>query len=88
MEKFTIAAASWQSGFDLSVLLSRFQTELLETEDGRQQVVVTPKDDREIIEVLNAIEDYVTRRNRGPAQIEWHEHTYALHPREQHPPGL
>jgi hypothetical protein len=80
MQTLTIAAASRESALGLNAALADFQTALIEKPDGRYDVeIVLGRGDREITEVLNAIELYVTRRAAGPAQIEMDGHSYVLH---------
>ena len=42
-------------------------------------VAVAISGDRQLIEVLNAIEQYVAARNEGPALLGLGERTYRLH---------
>jgi hypothetical protein len=80
MQTLTIAAASRESAFGFHAALSDFRTELIEKPDGPYEIkVVLGRSDREIIDVLNTIELYVTRRASGPAQIELSGHSYVLH---------
>lgn len=80
MQTLTIEAATPDSALALHQALSGFRAELRVTDDGRSYVeVALGQSDREIVEVLNAIEDYVTQRAAGPARIGLNGHTYALH---------
>jgi hypothetical protein len=81
MEKLSILAATPQSARGLYEALSAFRTDLLETEDQRYRVDITlVGGDREIIDVLNAIEHYVTERGTEPARITLSGRTYSMHP--------
>jgi hypothetical protein len=80
MQMLTIAAASPQSARALVDALSEFQVELLERKYGRRDIVVElGGSDREIIDVLSAIEAYVTQRRDGPARIELNGRSYTMH---------
>jgi hypothetical protein len=80
MQTLTIEAVTPDSAFALYEALSGFRAELRATEDGRSYVEVTlGQSDREIVDVLNAIEDYVTQRATGPARVELNGRKYALH---------
>jgi hypothetical protein len=81
METLTIQAASAQSAHGMLAALSVFEAELVETPDGRRQVVVTlAGDDSEIVAVLNALERLVTERASGPARVELNGRTYVMEP--------
>jgi hypothetical protein len=81
METLTIQAASPQSARAMLAALSGFEAELIEATDGRCEVVVTlARGDREVVAVLNALEEYVTERARGPARLELNGRNYVLHP--------
>ena len=68
MQTITIEAVTPDSAFELRNALSEFRAELRVTEDGRSYVEVTlGQSDREVLEVLYAIEDYVTQRAADPA---------------------
>jgi hypothetical protein len=80
MQSLTIEAVTPDTAFALRDALSGFRAELRVTEEGRSYVEVTlGQNDRKFVEVLNAIEDYVTRRAAGPAQIGLNGREYALH---------
>jgi hypothetical protein len=55
---------------------------LVETVDGRFQVIVAPLagSDRRIVEVLNAFERYVNQRGDGPARLEFEGRACTIHP--------
>ena len=81
MQTLTIAAASRQSALGFHAVLADYLTVLVEKPDGQYDVEIFlgRGGDREIIDVLNAIERYVTGRASGPAQIEMGGHSYMLH---------
>jgi hypothetical protein len=79
MLTITIEAATPESAVALSKALAEFRAELRES-DGRRFIDVELGGDREIVEVLKAVEDYVTHRNDGPARIELDGRDYTLHP--------
>jgi hypothetical protein len=80
MQSITIEALTPDSAFALRDALSAFRAELRVTEEGRSYVEVKlGQSDREIVEVLNAVEDYVTKRASGPARIGLNGREYALH---------
>lgn len=80
MNTITIEAATPESALALYEALADFGAELRASEDGRRFIDVELRgSDRKIVDVLNAVEDYVTRRNDGPARIELGGHTYTLY---------
>jgi hypothetical protein len=80
MQTITIEAVSPDTAFALRNALSGFRAELRVTEDGRSYVEVTlGQSDREVLEVLYAIEDYVTQRAAGPGWTEVTGREVALH---------
>jgi hypothetical protein len=81
MEALTIDAASQDSARSMLDALTDFEPQLVETVDGGFQVVVgLAGSDRRIVEVLNALERYVTERDDGPARVEFEGHAYTIHP--------
>jgi hypothetical protein len=81
MEKLSILASTPQSASGLYEALSAFRTELLETEDQKYLIeIVLVGGDREIVDVLNAIEQHVTERGTEPARITLSGRTYSMHP--------
>lgn len=81
METLTIQAASAESARGMLAALSVFEAELVETPDGRREVVVTlAGNDSEIVAVLNALERYVTERASGPARVELNGRAYVMEP--------
>lgn len=80
MQTLTIEAASRESAQGLHDALAAFRVQLWEGKDGTCRVEVTlGAGDREIVEVLNAIEAYVTARHAGAAHIKLNGHDYTLH---------
>lgn len=80
MEKLSILAATPESGRRLYDALSGFDAELIQSEDGTFQVeIALTGGDREIVDLLNAIERHVTERRAGPARIALHGRRYTLH---------
>jgi len=80
MQTLTVEAATPDSALALYEALSGFRAELRATEDEHSYVEVTlGQSDREIVEVLNAIEDYVTHRATGPARVGLNGRKFALH---------
>ena len=79
MDRFTIHAASPESGRAMLAALSAFRAELFESADGCE-VVVTLKGDAEISAVLHALAEHVTERSTGPARVELNGRAYAMYP--------
>lgn len=80
MLTITIEAATPESAHALFQALAGYCRVLRQGDDGRQFVDVDlRRGDREIVEVLNTVEEYVTHRNDGPARVELDGHTYTLH---------
>jgi hypothetical protein len=81
METLTIQAASAESARGMLAALSVFEAELVESADGRREIVVSlGRDDSQIVAVLNALERYVTERASGPARVELNGRTYVMEP--------
>ena len=82
IEAITIEAATPDSAQSLYAALSRFRTDLIEAEDGGQRVSVKlGRNNREMVGVLNAIDDYFSRRSeRPPVRIRFGGRSYALFP--------
>lgn len=78
MQTITIEAASAESAPDLYVVLARFGADLRDTDDGRRFIDVDVSGDCDIVEVLNAIEHYVTHRNDGAARVAFDGRSYTL----------
>jgi hypothetical protein len=84
MQAITIDAASEDSARSLLEVLSAFDAELVDSPDGGRQVVVPLTSDRRIVDVLNALERYVSERANGPARLELEGRRYTLHPEHEH----
>jgi len=81
VEGIMIHPASPESAREIIAALSRFHPELIEAPDGHYEVVIgLDGDDREIVAVLNALEEYVTGRAPGPTRLELDGHRYVMHP--------
>ena len=82
IETITIEAETPDSAHALHAELSRFRTDLIEAEDGGQQVrVEVGRSNREMVAVLNAIDDYFSRRSeRPPVRIRFGGRSYRLFP--------
>jgi hypothetical protein len=80
LEKLTIKARTAESAQNLYSALAGFRTAIIEAEDGWRVEVEFGRGDREIVEVLNAIERIVTDRQDGPAEIELSGREYTMHP--------
>ena len=79
MQTLTIEARTRESARDLYTALSAFRVSLWESDDGPCRVEVTlGRSDREIVELLNAIEAHVTERRAGAARIRLNDRTYTL----------
>jgi hypothetical protein len=85
METLTIHAASSQSAQKILAALTEFPAELVENGDGCM-VVVNLGADAQIVGVLHAIQQYVTERAAGAAQVEFNGNSYVMHP-EPEPAG-
>lgn len=79
MNTITIEAATPESAVGLYAALAPFGAELRKGDDGRRFIDVELRGDRQIVDVLNAVEDYVTQRNDGPALVALDGRTYKLH---------
>lgn len=86
MQTLTIEAATRESARELYAALSGFRARLWDGDGGPCRVeVALGRGDREIVDLLNAIERYVTDRRAGAARIRLNDHTYMIHAT---PPGL
>ena len=78
MRKLTIEAASSESARHIRDALARFDPELLDDGGGVPSVAVAIRDDSQLIEVLNAIEQHITARSQGPAVVDLGGRKYRL----------
>jgi hypothetical protein len=84
METLTIRAANQESAREFCAALADFETELEQADTGTTLVRVTFKgSNREIIAVLRALEECVSRRG-DPAVVGLGSETYTLHPTDRH----
>jgi len=82
MRTLTIEAPSAASAEAIVGALAAFDPSLGEDERGGYLVhVEVSGDDQQVLDLLDAIEEHVTLRDRGPAQIEVEGHAYTVHPR-------
>lgn len=81
MQTLTIRAANLDSAREFCAVLADFQTELVHAETGTILVTVTfSGSNREVVDVLRALEECVSQRCDGPAVVGLDGRTYALHP--------
>lgn len=78
----TIEAATPESALALYQALAEFPAELRVSDDGRRFIDVELGGNLQIVAVLNAVEEYVTHRNDGPARVALDDRSYMLHPVE------
>lgn len=80
VESIVINAVSVESAQGLCSALAAFEARLIEDESGRHQVEIALRGgNREILSVLNTLEEYVSKRG-DPAQLRLGERQYMLHP--------
>jgi hypothetical protein len=76
----TIEAVTPERARLLRAALAGFRTQVIQSEDGRQSIrVELGRGEREIIDLLNALELYVTQQGDGPARINLDGHDFTLH---------
>ena len=81
MQTLMIDAATPESARGLRAALAGFRCEVVQSENGLQTICVElGRGDREIVDVLNALEIYVTHRGDGPARLNLGGHDYTMHP--------
>jgi hypothetical protein len=81
MQTLVIEAVSLESARGFAEALSRFQPELVESDDGKHAIrVAVGGNDQNLVALLNLLEEYVTRRGDGPALVDLDGRTYKLHP--------
>ena len=87
MQTLTIRAVTLESARGFLSGLAGFAAELREADDGAYLVEIElGRGDCEIVAVLNALEEYVSSRRQGPAEVDLSGRTYKLHPTD--PPVL
>ena len=80
MQSITIHAATAYSAGAMRAVLCQFDSEV-SAADGHYEVTVRLRGgDREVVDVLTALELYVTERANGPAHIDFEGREYTLHP--------
>jgi hypothetical protein len=77
MRKLTIEAASLESARHIVDALADFDPELVDDGEGLT-VAIAIGSDRQLIGILNALEQHVTARNEGPALVGLGERKYRL----------
>jgi hypothetical protein len=80
LKRLTIEAADLESARGLCRALAGFDAKLEEDEHGVCLVIVTIESDRDIVEVLGAIERHIRGRNGGPARIGLDGNRYVMEP--------
>lgn len=81
MQTLTIKAVTLESARGFMSGLSGFDAELTSADDGSYLVeIALGRGDCEIVALLNALEDYVSHRGGGPAEVALSGRTYTLHP--------
>ena len=79
MQTLIIEAVSEESAQGFLTALSEFETELVETGNGRYQVwVELVGNDRALVRLLRTLEDYVTARGDGPARLKLEGKSYMM----------
>ncbi|HJP59935.1 MAG TPA: hypothetical protein VJ865_08040 [Gemmatimonadaceae bacterium] len=86
MQTLTIKARSEESARGFLTGLAGFPAELFESADGSYLVeIALDGRDCEIVAVLNALEDYVSRCGEGPAEVDLSGRSYKLLPTDPLP---
>ena len=81
MRSLTIEARRIESARGLCDALRKFQPELTEHSAGGYLVRVEfGESDREVLTVLDVIQDHVATRGGGPARLSLDGHSYTMHP--------
>jgi hypothetical protein len=79
-QTLTIGPASLEKARAMLTSLGGFEAELVENEDGSYGVQVSLNGDRDINNVLGAIDTHVTERADGPARLDLGGHRYLIDP--------
>jgi len=80
MRTLTIEARSLESACGFVGALSAFDAKLIQEVDGYFVEVAIRGSNRRIMDVLNALEAYVTRREGGAAVVDLDGRRYTMHP--------
>ena len=81
MQTLTIKAKTLESARGFMSGLAGFETTLDRADDGSYLVEIDlGRGNGEVIALLNALEDYVSDRGDGPAEVGLAGQTYTLHP--------
>jgi hypothetical protein len=78
MQRFTVHAATAYSARAIAAALSQFDSEWAPVDDHYEVMVRLAGGDREVVDVLNALELYVAERKNGPAHIDFAGREYTL----------
>ena len=86
MRAITVEAKSPTSAEALCAALAEFEPQLSGSDaDGYKVTVNVGSSDRMVVALLNRLEQFVTERDAGPAQVELGGRGYTLHPRSFEP---
>jgi hypothetical protein len=90
MRAITVEAKSLESARDLYTALFAFRPALTGSDEQGYRVTVElgSGSDRQIIAILDALEEHVTERASGPARIELDGRRYTMHPDDPTPEEL
>jgi|SRR5262245_5446185 len=80
MEKLRIYAASRESALAMLASLPKYRAVLAEGPQGYEVLIALNGNDADIVGVLDALQQYVTKRGSGPAKVELDGHRYVMHP--------
>jgi len=80
MRSLTVHAETAYTAQAIAAALSGFDAASIEANGDYEVKVMLGGGGREIVDVLNALELYVTNRANGPAQIEFEGRDYTLNP--------
>src|SRR5262245_66623261 len=84
MQTMMIHAASAESAREILAALSPFEAKLVDMGD-KHMVVVDLRRDAQIVGVLNALQQYVTERGDGAAQLDFNGQRYVMRPEPERP---
>jgi hypothetical protein len=81
MRAFIVEAKSLESAQALYEALSAFRADLSGSDEtGYRVTVELGSNDHRVLEVLNAVQEFVSDRHDGPAQVELGGRRYTVHP--------